>query len=66
MSNRYFIVFFTCEKNRHGHIDIITDGEYLNLRETIDLIKDDSIKDPIMTNIIELNETDFKQWSPNP
>lgn len=61
---RHFIVFFKCEKNRVGHMIFVSnDGSYLNMYVVIEVIKDENIKDPVITNIIELTESDYIDWT---
>ena len=66
---RYFIVFYSCqskEGNYSGHVDVTTElGLYVNRKGfTSDLIAESKYKitSVIITNIIELNESDYLDW----
>lgn len=67
---RYFIVFYDARNNRNhstGNLWVRnTDGAYVNNKE---VIKTTALANPnfdeqdiVITNIIELNETDFKKF----
>ena len=69
LANRYFIVFYIGNVPNGritGYIDFTTyEGSYLNKAMTlIQISKHNSeIKDVVLTNIIELNENDFHEWT---
>jgi len=66
-SKRYFIVCFSGLNdmgNATGFIDFSTDGGFLNLKTTVEYIKQNQeLKECIITNIIELSEQDFNDWN---
>lgn len=66
---RYFIVFYYCIIKRgkySGHTDVLReDGGYVNRRQFIEDTIRDSVHDVssvVITNIIELNESDYLDW----
>lgn len=68
---RYFIVFYTANSTStlgiiNGHMDIICTGEvaFLNLEETIKIIKEQNkkFKDVCLTNFVEVKKTDYDIW----
>ena len=67
--NRYFIVFYIGNVPNGritGYIDFTTyEGSYLNKAMTLIQISkyNSEIKDIVLTNIIELNEKDFHEWT---
>jgi hypothetical protein len=69
LANRYFIVFYIGNVPKGlitGYIDFTTyEGSYLNKAMTLIQISKNNleIKDVIITNIIELIEPDFKDWT---
>lgn len=68
--NRYFIVFYDARNNLNHSIGNCwvrnTDGTYVNSALTIKNVAlanpQFSEKDIVITNIIELNETDYKHF----
>ena len=69
LANRYFIVFYIGNVPNGritGYIDFTTyEGSYLNKAMTLIQISkyNSEIKDIVFTNIIELNEKDFHEWT---
>ena len=69
LANRYFIVFYIGNVPNGritGYIDFTTyEGSYLNKAMTLIQISkyNSEIKDIVLTNIIELNEKDFHEWT---
>lgn len=69
LANRYFIVFYIGNVPNGritGYIDFTTyEGSYLNKAMTLIQISkyNSEIKDIALTNIIELNEKDFHEWT---
>ena len=73
---RYFIVFYRLFRVSGGfnywYANVDSEGEYLNYGETTVKIKDrlneaiekdkNKIESILITNIIELNESDYKDW----
>ena len=66
-SKRYFIVSFSGFNDIGsvtGFIDFSTDGCFLNLKKTVEHIKQkQGINECIITNIIELSKEDFSDWN---
>ena len=67
LDKRYFNVFYQGIKYGNpviGSIDMTVNGGYLNLIETINIIKGDNngMTDVCITNIIELNKADYIDW----
>jgi len=64
---RYFIVSYSGKINSNifvGFTDFSTDGGFLNLKTTIEQIKErQGINECVITNIIELSEQDFNDWN---
>ena len=64
---RYFIVCYTATKNNstiYGQLDVTSRKGYLCLKKLSKLIFDNySHKTPVVTSIIELNKSDYKDWS---
>lgn len=69
-SKRYFIVSFSGFNdigNVTGFIDFSTDGGFLNLKKTVEHIKQkQGINECVITNIIEVSEQDFNDWNYKP
>ena len=69
LANRYFIVFYIGNVPNGritGYINFTTyEGSYLNKAMTLIQISkyNSEIKDIALTNIIELNEKDFHEWT---
>ena len=68
-SNRYFLVFYSglCNDNSSiiGCCDFTTNGYYLNSKKTIELLTNNQKKETksiVITNIVELSESDFNDW----
>ena len=66
-NKRYFIVsFFGLNNlgNVTGFIDFSTDGGFLSCKKTVEQIKKTrKLKKCVITNIIELTEQDWNDWS---
>lgn len=66
---RHFIVFYFGSLNYgtvRGYMEFTTfDGHYLKKQMTLNKLKkaNENLKDIIITNIIELNNKDFKDWN---
>ena len=67
--NRHFLVFYigVCEDNSivNGCCDFTTNGYYLNSKKTIELLMKNQKKETksiVITNIVELSESDFNDW----
>ena len=68
-TNRYFLVFYsglcTDYSSTIGCCDFTTNGYYLNSKKTIELLMKNQKKETksiIITNIVELSESDFNDW----
>ena len=68
-SNRHFLVFYagTCTdySSVTGCCDFTTNGYYLNSKKTIELLMKNQKKEAksiVITNIVELSESDFNDW----
>lgn len=66
-SERCFIVSYNHgngKMNGSGQIDITTNGGYLNMAATVDMIKSKLEYEAVVviTNIIELSESDYNHW----
>lgn len=69
---RYFIVYYISIRDfgtGHGSLSLsTTGGKYINRIQTVNMIKELSttpIIDCVISNIIELNETDFDTYREN-
>jgi len=66
-NKRYFIVSYSGFNDIGsvtGFIDFSTDGCFLNLKTTIEQIKEkQGIKECVITNIMEISEQDFNDWN---
>ena len=68
-SNRFFLIFYTgILENKStitGCCDITTNGYYLNNKRIVELLKNKNkgVLSIVPTNIIELSESDFEEWS---
>ena len=72
MKNRYFLVFFkwnTVNSNGDGNVPYITEGNYVNKNDCVNLINDElkksndlTIRQISFTNIIELSESDYSDY----
>lgn len=69
-NNRYFIVTYFAETSSKRVLpeeERITthQGQYINKKETIQFLINDGHINPVIFNIIELNEKDFKEYTKN-
>lgn len=65
---RCFIVFYRANKGNSlvtGYINFITDGCFLNRKKTIEQISEssDGLTQIVITNIIEISESDYNDWN---
>lgn len=70
MRERYFIVFYLANeglKQNIGWVSVLNkDGTYINMKSISHKIAISINVDPkivVITNIIELNESDYKDWN---
>lgn len=59
---RYFIVFYATTVNSYGVYPVITEGTFVNQKEVMNQIYKVGGFYVYLTNIIELSETDYKDW----
>ena len=69
---RNFVVFYTCSRtNSNGWTVgwctfISEDGSYINKKEVENFVKswngNENVKDVIITNVLELSESDFRDF----
>lgn len=68
MNNRYFLIFWMGSHKpggtTAGSIAIITNGEYFSLKKALSEINihNPNVNKPVITNIIEMSEQDFKEF----
>ena len=65
--SRYFLVFLEGKNEKgnriRGMTDFVTNGFYLNHKKMIETLKEDhSATNVIITNIIELNQSDYNDF----
>ena len=58
---RYFIVFYA-SLSKKGRMVFTTNGEYIQDDKALEFIRYEVEEEPTITNIIELNESDYKDW----
>ena len=69
---RYFVIFYTCSRtDTNGYTIgwctfVSQDGRYVNKKEIENFVKswkgNENIKDIVITNILELSESDFQDF----
>lgn len=61
---RYFIVFFVAERDTKGFKSITTNGKFVHWSVAIEQIqKQNGLKNVILTNLIEVSESDYNDWN---